>query len=141
MDETSLLLWAERQRRKARGRSKTQWLNDLDRAGDVHHFARGQKAPPLASYFANTDADSFIDLPPPVSIEAMCSVIVSLDEFREAFQARLNELKATGHAEWIEMAEIDLKQIDAASQAFEEVVCCFTHEVPRHLWEAFKQYA
>jgi len=80
------------------------------------------QTPTIASYFTDATEHDFIDLPSPVSIERMTRVVVTLDEIPAAFQQRVIELKAIGHAESLEWAEDDLGKIDATIRPIEEVI-------------------
>jgi len=137
LDEESLLLWSEEKDSRARGRSKTRWREREDQAyvASKSSGMTNTQTPTIASYFTDATEHDFIDLPSPVSIERMTRVVVTLDEIRAAFQQRVIELKAIGHAESLEWAEDDLGKIDATIRPIEEVICRFTDEIPRHLWE------
>jgi hypothetical protein len=94
-----------------------------------------------ASYFTDATEHDFIDLPSPVSIERMTRVVVTLDEIPAAFQQRVIELKAIGHAESLEWAEDDLGKIDATIRPIEEVICHLTDEIPRHALGKARSFA
>jgi hypothetical protein len=135
LDGESILLWSQEKDCRARGAARKLWMEREDRAYRAASSPPRCKTPLIAGYFENATGDDFIDLPCPAPVQGISHVVALLDEIREAFVKRLTELKAIGHAMTIEAAEGDIRKIVTAIQAVEEVVCNFTDEVPRHLWE------
>jgi hypothetical protein len=111
LDKESLLLWSQRKDSRSRGRTRQLYYEREELAYGVTSRLSpiGEKPTPVASYFVGVTEDDFINLPCPVSTDAMSHVVALLDEIREAFDKRLTELKAIGHAMTIETVEGDIQ--------------------------------